>query len=74
MYRNLDKYKVTMVLREYDIMREADNIRVGEKGVVEIDYHVPRGEGDAHYVDVVYEDKSFLRIFRPDSITFVEKE
>lgn len=41
------------------------------KTVVELLYNEPRGEGDAHYVDVKFEDGSEIRIFRPDEIEFL---
>lgn len=38
--------------------------------VLEIKYHEPQGEGDAHYVTVLYSDGSSMRVFRPDRIDF----
>lgn len=35
-----------------------------------IKYHEPQGDGDAHYVDVLYSDGTSRRVFRPDCIDF----
>ena len=39
--------------------------------VTQILYHEPCGEGDAHYVDVEFDDGNKMRIFRPDAIEFL---
>ena len=39
--------------------------------VTQILQHEPRGEGDAHYGDVEFEDGNKIRIFRPDAIEFL---
>lgn len=48
--------------------RHSDKLVVGEEGVKEIEYHTPGGEGDAHYVDIYFDDGTRKRIFRPDHI------
>lgn len=40
----------------------------GDVIVSAIKYHEPAGEGDAHYVTILYSDGSWRRVFRPDSI------
>lgn len=40
--------------------------------VVRILYNEARGHGDAHYVDVEFEDGEKMRIFRPDMIEFLK--
>lgn len=37
-----------------------------------IEYHEPKGEGDAHFCDCYGFDGTIDRLFRPDSITFKE--
>jgi len=44
--------------------------RVGSNHVVRIDYHIPKGEGDQHYVDVYRDDGRILREFHPTTIEF----
>ena len=39
--------------------------------VMEIGYHQPMGEGDAHYCDVSFSNGGILRVFKPDTIEFV---
>jgi len=34
-----------------------------------IDYHMPQGEGDRHYVDI-YKNDRIIRIFNPTKIEF----
>ena len=45
----------------------------GKLHVVDITYHEPQGEGDAHYCDVIFDDKSSFRVFRPDVVEFSEE-
>lgn len=40
--------------------------------VTRIEYHEPRGEGDAHYCDVYMNNGKMRRVFRPDNIDFEE--
>ena len=41
---------------------------VGSSGVLEIQEHQARGEGDKWFYDVIYENKT-ERIFNPESVT-----
>ena len=65
--------KLQEVFKEYR-NEEQDYYFIGKDTlsgkVVEILYHEPSGEGDAHYVDVITDSDTKFRIFRPDSITF----
>lgn len=40
----------------------------GDYTIIEITYHEPQGEGDAHYIDVRMDDDAVRRIFRPDEV------
>lgn len=67
--------KVLRVYKEYSVDKTYDDLYVGkqifaDKKVESMEYHEPRGEGDAHYVDVKYDDGSMRRIFKPDSVEF----
>ena len=42
----------------------------GNVTVSAINYHEPQGEGDAHYVTILYSDGTSRRVFRPDCIDF----
>ena len=63
------------VINVYKSYGETDVfLAIGEeyngKRVTDIKYHEPRGEGDAHYCDVYYNNKTCTRILRPDEIDF----
>jgi len=40
--------------------------------VVNIEYHFPMGDGDAHYCDVFFDDGVIERVFRPDHVIFAK--
>ena len=40
--------------------------------VIDIEYHQPAGEGDAHYCDITFSDGKYKRLFRPDVVDFRE--
>ena len=42
----------------------------GEYTIIEVTYHEPQGEGDAHYIEVIMDDGTVRRIFRPDEVIF----
>lgn len=44
--------------------------RVEERGVKEIEYHAPMGEGDRHYCDITLEDGTRRREFNINSVVF----
>lgn len=47
-----------------------NHVQVGDPSkIIKIEYHEPRGEGDAHYVDA-YTDTKMFRHFRPDTLIF----
>lgn len=67
--------KVKSVYKEYQVDGQYDHYYIGKQSlggvtIVSLEYHEPRGEGDAHYVDVKYSNGNVDRIFRPDSIEF----
>lgn len=63
------------VFVEYPVVETYLQFKLGEqsfRGIpVELLYNEPRGEGDAHYVDVKFDDNRKIRLFRPDEIEFL---
>lgn len=49
-------------------------LEVGERGVTELIYHEPLGEGDRHYVDSYFDNGEIVRHFNFDSITIRQGE
>lgn len=49
---------------------EFENIDISHEQINFIKYHQPQGEGDRHYVDVIYTDGSCHRVFNPDTVRF----
>lgn len=43
---------------------------VGGIVISAINYHEPQGEGDAHYVTILYSNGTSRRVFKPDCIDF----
>lgn len=70
--------KVINIFREYPLDVAIDSYIVGKSNhrglCLSIQCHEPRFEGEQYYCDVAFEDGKTLRIFRPDSIEFVEVE
>lgn len=65
------------VYREYPLDNSTEGYSVGHVKppygtVTKLEYHQPQGEGDAHYVDVYFDDNKLPteRIFKPDSISW----
>ena len=46
-----------------------ERIAVGENHVTAIKYHIPRGEGDRHFVDVYFDNEGYARVF---DISYIE--
>ena len=65
--------KVIGVYKEF-IYEDFEHINLWLKGVVNIEYHTPSGEGDAHYVDVFMDSGVARRVFKPDEIIFDKEE
>ena len=42
----------------------------GSNDVKEIVYHTPMGEGDAHFVDIFYENGEVHRYFNPNHVSW----
>ena len=64
--------KVVSVTKLYTTDSEA-TWEVG-KSCIKIEYHEPRGDGDAHYCDISLMDGKMIRVFRPDDIVFGEEK
>jgi hypothetical protein len=47
---------------------------VGQNGVVKIEEHRARGEGDRWYYDVYYKSGRVLRLFNIDEVCFFDGE
>ena len=45
---------------------------VGQNGITEIVYHAPIGDGDTHFVDIVY-DKEICRCFNVSKVSWIEE-
>lgn len=43
---------------------------VEDEDIISIIYHTPQGEGDRHYVDVIYKTGERIRIFNIQKIVF----
>lgn len=48
----------------------SDTYSVGTDGVYSIDYHVPAGPGDQHFIDVKYKSGSMARVFNVMYVKF----
>lgn len=70
----MERIDVMSILKEFKITEEYSYCQVGIKGVIEIMYHTPMGEGDAHYCDVKFESGTVDRLFNPDNVTFMNQE
>ncbi len=46
---------------------------IGKKGVIKIKEHLPQGEGDRLYYDIIYKDK-VQRVFNPNVVTYIKEE
>ena len=47
-----------------------NKFKPGSNGVKEIMYHTPMGEGDAHFVDIFYENGEVYRYFNPGYVSW----
>ncbi len=65
--------EIKNIYKEYQD-KHADFYEIDKKDVVNIVYHEPRGEGDSHFVDVMFYNGDLKRIFKPDSITWGKKK
>lgn len=45
--------------------------RVGNKTCVQIEEHLPQGDGDRLYYDVIYDDHSKERVFNPNQVFYM---
>ena len=63
------EYPLDMTVHEFTLGKKC-----GRGTPVELLYHQPSGEGDAHYVDVKFDDGDKIRIFKPNEIEFLKVE
>ena len=66
--------KIFSVRVSDNLMFETPLLCIENDDVVEIKYHEPHGEGDKHFVDVLFESGAIVRCFDVINIQFGEKE
>ena len=66
----MDKYIVQFCYKEAREETHRREFHLGQNGVINMEYHEPRGEGDNHFVDVYHKGGLKIRVFCPDYISF----
>ena len=69
----VDDRKIFSVIVSDNLMFETPLLFVGVNDVKEIKYHEPHGDGDKHFVDVLFENGRTTRCFDVVNIQFYAK-
>jgi len=67
-------YSPPMCTSTQGIGEQWKELKVGKAGVLEIQEHMPQGEGDRFYYDVLFDDGSMFRTFNPNKVFFNTKK